>query len=99
MKGSGSGTFCNGFIPGLTCIGVHFVLGASEAVEKHVAPINVVGALSETPGRKRPLLSGESAKVPMTPSKRTVMAILARARTAQVHAKDNMVAFSPHFNG
>ncbi|XP_008182076.1 KH domain-containing, RNA-binding, signal transduction-associated protein 2-like [Acyrthosiphon pisum] len=65
--------------------------------EKHVAPNNSNG-LTETPGRKRPLLSGECAKVSMTPSKRTVMAILARARTAQVHVKD-MVTFSPHFNG
>jgi len=54
--------------------------------------------LAENAGRKRPLLSGECAKVSMTPSKRTVMAILARARTAQVHAKD-MVSYSPHFNG
>lgn len=59
---------------------------------------NNPNVLTETPGRKRPHLSGECAKVSMTPSKRTVMAILARARTAQVHVKD-MVAFSPHFNG
>lgn len=67
-------------------------------VEKH-GTLNNSNVLVETPGRKRPLLSGECAnKVSMTPSKRTVMAILARARTAQVHVKD-MVAFSPHFNG
>lgn len=66
-------------------------------VEKYVTPNNP-NVLTETPGRKRPLLSGECAKVSMTPSKRTVMAILARARTAQVHVKD-MVTFSPHFNG
>lgn len=65
--------------------------------EKHVTSNNP-NVLSETPGRKRPLLSGECAKLSMTPSKRTVMAILARARSAQVHVKD-MVAFSPHFNG
>lgn len=65
--------------------------------EKHVIPNNS-NVLTETPGRKRPLLSGECNKVSMTPSKRTVMAILARARTAQVHVKD-MVTFSPHFNG
>lgn len=65
--------------------------------EKHMVSNNA-NALTETPGRKRPLLSGECAKVSMTPSKRTVMAILARARTAQVHVKD-LVAFSPHFNG
>lgn len=65
--------------------------------DKHVTPNNP-SVLSETPGRKRPLLSGECAKLSMTPSKRTVMAILARARSAQVHVKD-MVAFSPHFNG
>jgi len=66
-------------------------------VEKHVTPNNL-NVLAENAGRKRPLLSGECAKVSMTPSKRTVMAILARARTSQVHTKD-MVSFSPHFNG
>lgn len=66
-------------------------------VEKHVIPNNS-NVLAENARRKRPLLSGECAKVSMTPSKRTVMAILARARTAQVHTKD-MVSFSPHYNG
>lgn len=66
-------------------------------VEKQAIPNNS-NVLTENAGRKRPLLSGECAKVSMTPSKRTVMAILARARTAQVHVKD-MVAYSPQFNG
>jgi len=59
---------------------------------------NNLNVLTETPGRKRPLLSGECAKISMTLFKRTVMAILARARTSQVHVKD-MITFSPHFNG
>lgn len=66
-------------------------------VEKHGTQNNS-NVLTENPGRKRPLLSGECTKVSMTPSKRTVMAILARARTAQVHVKD-MVSFPHHFNG
>ncbi|XP_050420643.1 KH domain-containing, RNA-binding, signal transduction-associated protein 1-like isoform X2 [Adelges cooleyi] len=65
---------------------------------KHSADQTLI-RISETPGRKRPLLTGgESSKVAMSPSKRTVMAILARARTAQVHAKD-MVTLTPHLNG
>ncbi|XP_050544950.1 KH domain-containing, RNA-binding, signal transduction-associated protein 3-like isoform X1 [Daktulosphaira vitifoliae] len=53
---------------------------------------------SETAGRKRPLIVGECTKITTNPSKRSVMAILARARATQLHRKE-IVAFSPHFNG
>ncbi|XP_015363500.1 PREDICTED: KH domain-containing, RNA-binding, signal transduction-associated protein 3-like isoform X2 [Diuraphis noxia] len=76
---------------------VHSAGDCSPVHTKH-SNFNTNQTIINVSGRKRPLLSGECAKVSMTPSKRTVMAILARARTAQVHVKD-MVTFSPHFNG
>ncbi|XP_046670736.1 KH domain-containing, RNA-binding, signal transduction-associated protein 3-like isoform X2 [Homalodisca vitripennis] len=46
-------------------------------------PTNNSGGVTSTGGRKRPLLPGGGTRVAMSPTKRTVLSILARARAAQ----------------
>ncbi|CAH0550854.1 unnamed protein product [Brassicogethes aeneus] len=85
----------NYYIPDTNCptepmIGSPPANDSSEMSPNSTNGVSVGGAAAVGGGRKRPLLAG-GPRTSMTPTKRTVMSLLARARAAQ--AKQLPTAF------